>query len=575
MAGGKVATNLVFFVPEDGGGIRVALTMESDVTLTAGLKPDVWGARVPYTEFEKLGGNVNREGQLELYYTAVPPGYEDAAWGLFPGSPDVVIDDVGIVNIEPTDAGFTAGDADFFRVTEYRVHFADFRRRFAAPRGGRLRYGLINASGKEDQGDRDDVPESNNRLNKSESRKMSFSEMFLACLEAMGDDDPAAPQEFEQIQPPQDVKWFGNHAPSELEKLLTLGNAVYCPKLSGRGRVEIIGSGPYPEGAVFGDDTLPPISIPALDRRGRSVVFSSYPNRCVEFIEQTELSTLGWAFVVQDDDGRWCEPQFALCLNNGQLGGRMIEHFQEKFVKIKDAKARERLLAQAYFYIAYMGLDERIGNVLTKKIDEDQALSALEVTARYAVLDGTIEMYRNSVDLLPIRAEFIGNGRILKLDRRLVRIQDDKVFVDADGYYTYAQEPLSDDLKIRFAVELAEKDQAGKWRPRYYHVGFFKEAGALVKMSDSEVENEISGRGEAVFVPRNDLVPVVKDGDIANRDDLEARAKALANIYVGESGDDLQIFAARGFHPAEPGGLVSEVKWSQEKLLTTVTIRGW
>src|SRR3954454_16843433 len=105
---GKQGTNLVFFVPEDGGGVRVALTMEGDITLTAGLKPDVWGARVVCTEFDKLGGRVNRGGPLELYSSTVPPNYEDQAWGVFPGSPDVVIGDVGIVNVEPSDAGIAS-----------------------------------------------------------------------------------------------------------------------------------------------------------------------------------------------------------------------------------------------------------------------------------------------------------------------------------------------------------------------------------------------------------------------------------------------------------------------------------
>jgi hypothetical protein len=49
----------------------------------------------------------------------------------------------------------------------------------------------------------------------------------------------------------------------------------------------------------------------------------------------------------------------------------------------------------------------------------------------------------------------------------------------------------------------------------------------------------------------------------------------LAEGMLIGSGNPLTLRLARGFYPAEPSGQISEVHWSQDKLLTTAYVQNW
>jgi hypothetical protein len=53
--------------------------------------------------------------------------------------------------------------------------------------------------------------------------------MIAECLKAMGAGGVAVPAGWTAIDPPRDVKWFGNHAPTELAKLLEFCGCVFVP----------------------------------------------------------------------------------------------------------------------------------------------------------------------------------------------------------------------------------------------------------------------------------------------------------------------------------------------------------
>jgi hypothetical protein len=145
-----------------------------------------------------------------------------------------VIGGVRLVDIEPLEVRVPVG-ATAPRMTEYRLSFADGRERFVAPRGGRVRLGLVNpgpkaaeglgaAPARQEEGDR--------------GRDDAEPEMIRECLRAMGLPLTSAPRRLEAIDPPRDVKWFGNHAPTELAKLLEFCGCVFVANTKGNFTIE-------------------------------------------------------------------------------------------------------------------------------------------------------------------------------------------------------------------------------------------------------------------------------------------------------------------------------------------------
>jgi hypothetical protein len=504
--------------------------------------------------------------------------------------PDVRIRRVSIVNVEISDFGVPPAAVNQEPiVTEVRMTFGDSRTRFTAPRGGRLRIGIVNP--KKDAGaddTEDPTTSAGDRLNQVESVKMDRLQMVQACLKAMGETNVTAPAGLADYPAPEDVKWLGNHAPTELEKLLQGTRFVWCPRLDGTGAIEELGKGTGP--AYTSEDALPSLSIPSVDRRGRTIIFSSYPARMVEYFTDLEgPADDGWAFVIRDSKGRWINPN----TEEGFGTGWLHDAFADDFSKIDDATWRENLRSDAYRCIGYMGTEEHIGNILTRTLDKDGKLGPMKVTAKAVVQDRVTGLYKNSDDYVAAQATHVIGGRVLRLDRRLFKLSS-KDPIPPEFLWDNLQElegadpdPAkkhpSGDLRVTFSIELAEQDagdgngQNKKWRPRYYHAGFQKRAGGIVKLKDDEVANLLDGLGDddAIVVPRTDLQAVVVGGQVANQQGLDDHARALAEGFLIGSGDPLVLRLARGFHPAEPSGLVSEVHWSQEKLLTTAYLRNW
>src|SRR6185295_16291960 len=99
-------------------------------------KPNVNSATVPYTEFDKLGGNYDQEGSIELGKVTLQ------GWRL--------------IEVTASKMGKPRGQ-NTARVTEYHLYFSDKREDLVEPRGGRVRLGLINA-GPDPQGAKSGEP---------------------------------------------------------------------------------------------------------------------------------------------------------------------------------------------------------------------------------------------------------------------------------------------------------------------------------------------------------------------------------------------------------------------------------
>src|SRR5262249_8400029 len=141
---------------------------------------------------------------------------------------DVTLRDIRIINYQISRFGVPA-EADTMQPIEYRIFLADFREQFIEPRGGRVMNGLINTDG------------SASGVFYLNAALMQF------CLDRMGISYNAPPSDVNAVEPPHNLKWLGNHAPTELAGLLDHAGAVFCPLMNGSGKIEMKGQGDVPE----------------------------------------------------------------------------------------------------------------------------------------------------------------------------------------------------------------------------------------------------------------------------------------------------------------------------------------
>src|SRR5687767_2390665 len=92
--------NTITFASDDLPGVRVALTLEDEWVVTAGLRPNVNRAIVPYREYELIADR-SPTGTVEFWNTQDPfdSGGE--------GTPDVQLAKWTIVEVEPVMQGAT------------------------------------------------------------------------------------------------------------------------------------------------------------------------------------------------------------------------------------------------------------------------------------------------------------------------------------------------------------------------------------------------------------------------------------------------------------------------------------
>ena len=497
--------------------------------------------------------------------------------------------------VEPLRLGTLPGNAAQV-VCEYRISFTDFRDRYVEPRGGRLRVGWVNKGPKPAKPATGAAPAP--APAEGEGRELKLSEMTVQCLKRMGVADTSVPDGVDDTDPPRDVKWFGNHAPTELEKLLALCNCVFVPANDGTGHVVKIGDGDpptYPKGEL-----LPELEIPAVDRRGKTVIVSSFPTRAVETMAMQGPDKDTWGFVVQDSFGNWKKPEEA-----DLLGGRtLIEHFNENFDNITPSKgtpqgqktlietlakgvpgidytfAQERIRGQAYRCIRLNQTKHPtapLSKVFGKDTDTPDAPPSM--LAKVALQDPASKRWENSPAPIDVPIQFFTDDGVVLLKERIVQVKQ-----STDNLNRDAVEPPEADCTFKISAEATEKDKEGKDRPRYYHAGFTADVGGIVQMSDDDVENALDGDGDKdTFVITRPALRLIETVDPKspgvvqsdNRDRVDAAALLIARPYVAFSSLATRILAARGFQRVECSGLVSEVRWSQDKLQTTATLNNW
>lgn len=530
--------NIIRFKP-DGDLEALSLTVESDWVWEAGVKPSIFAARVPYTEFDKLGGNFDRVGQLEFYFANDPKG----------GVPDLTLKAWRLVDIVPLGyAPVTGADGQQgFRHYEFRMGFADARDQFTYPRGGYLREGEINKE-----------PFSKDRKKDAQNFPVrTADDLVRVCLKAMGLKIPIPQELTSDAQPPLNLDWRGNPAPEELDKLLSESGFTFVVKPDGTFAIEAIGKG---------NVATPPAgreiinaAYPGVDRRGKAVIFSSAPLGVVERRTFTLDDGLEW--VILDDDGRF------KTIENSNLLKDLdpLDVIAHNFEKIP---AQWRIRVMNYLYRAVRVIAEQYGpqQMLRYNYELETGLAVpIGVKAKVAThVEGTWYVVKGNDDWIEVPVlDLHGDCRVIVFEQVMAKLKPGKRYGSALLDLAKLE---NDDLKIDCSREVYDEEPNGKWTPRFFQCGYKQELRGIAKLTDDEIDTVFAT--QSAYVPRPELRLFIVDGQEKNREKLEDQASTLAKKYIGTTANS-RIYAAAGYVKAELSGQVNQIKFSPNPPATT------
>lgn len=545
---GNVFNRIVFVASAAQQGID--LQLDGEFALHAGLEPQTWSAKIPYTEFDKLDltHTYGRVGTLQFWFSKSGQGAGGA-------KPDYQLQSVIVAEAEGLTIGRPqAGGA--VRFIEYRLVLADFRSSFVSPRGGNLQLGLVNDKKLED-GD-----------------CFKNSELIAYCLDRMGV-SANIPPEVDGFPPFRDLKWMGNHAPSELKKILDGIGCVFCPQSDGTVALYMAGKGPAPK-TPFGSTTL---SMPNIDRRGKALVITSAPHAIVNTLTITGPSASAqntWIFVAEDPHDLGVLHDIHIMTD---LAPDPIGHVQDNFQR-QPEKRRETYRQQCY-RIIQLDPDFYPSSILrVLKHDRGNGSSvdtALEVTAKIARFDPAANGWRNTSEPVTIKVHGILAGNALWLDERLLKLDTDELVNDQEAD-AHLVELGPDELSVRLSQEVyAPGPPKGDLVPRYFQVAL-----AQTEAGISQVGNDADGNvanfeadPETIILRRPEWRLFQLDGNDVNRADLEAKAALIAPHYIAGSGDPGKVIVCPGFVAGEISGVCSSIQIKQKPAETTFKLNTW
>jgi hypothetical protein len=542
----KKAYDNVIFVPDDGGA-QIVLKLEGPWKRSVGIKPDINKAVVSYKEMDKLKSS--RNGKILFCYNK-------------PGTADVTIEHETIIEIEAVDQRETPDKGVI--TAEYRLYFSDFREGYLEPRGGRLEFGPMNLgiSPKWGSGSLQSIGVSDpNSKQKSTAPEVDMKTLIERCLDKMNitTEIPGGVSDYDA---PRDLRWDGNHAPTELEKLLSMCGVAFVPGLDGKPTLETITTSGKP--TLPSGEALPEQTIPSIDRRGASVIFSSYPRRSIETETASGPDPAAFYFVCRDKQGNWVKLEDCDLL---KIGGRVDPAFcvRTNFEGVEE-QYRSRLRSEVYRCIqAVQSPPAAVTPVLTRRLEKDLNWYEIQVTAKIA-LPNAKGIWSNSKDPVQVAV-------LMKTDEDVLVLGEAIVTVTGHTAYPTANFDKPADFKVRYSFESWEDDGDGGYKPVFSHTGFTAgpNGGFPQQMSDSEIENAIDGKTkDSIVLMRPEWWRAKVDGTEVNRSKIVAQAKSEAEIHLKNLTLPKRIFAARGFASVAPSGLITEVSWDQHELKTTV-----
>jgi len=548
--------------------VTITLKADGEFVWSCGLEPNVNRFLVPFTEFDKLGGNPDQTGTLNFYYTQDPSQ---------PGSkPDFSIKKMRIVDVAANQVGeckATPGGQSTFRVTEYVLFIADFREKLVAPRGGRLLDGLLNPGS-------DDVLYASPFPTQYDNQQLAEK-----ALTAMGLDPNDVDSNLADFPPLRNLQWHGAHAPTELAKVLEHCNAVFCPQTSGNVSIELVGNGDLPQ--IPAGQQEYQIQLPGIDRRGKTVVFSSAPTAVVDTctltgVDHASGGTNPLVYVTRQSDDSYAP-----------MGGSLASTIQAHGAYPSDAY-RALAVQPATF-------DPRLQPVLRRAFSSDSTAvkSGIQVQATIAVQAGD-GSWSNQAQTIAVTHVF-SEGNILTLAQRLGQVSSPTPtptptptpISDPDANFQEVPASGSGSLSVTLTMESVAPNPANNLLMvrEFFYSGWRRDVGSgnPTQLSDDDVNSALADPSQDVVVLHRPEMRLVRNqtaasgfpaskyssGETDNSSDLNTRCQQLADRYLRGSGNPAKEIACKGFVAAELSGQVAEIRIDQAAVRTVFKIMTW
>lgn len=583
-----VRYNLVTFVPDGNGAEslggqtaqRLYLKMETAYVRQPGVTTqNLLAATLPYTELEKLGDlsqpqTLEVKGKVEFWYRSAPGTFDE---GGFENLPAFRLYRMRLIDAEPVEWGYpVAGGRG--RVMIYRIHLADERERFADPRGGRLADGQLNTEPFfVDDGDGSVFGDghinggSGSLRDKNGNRVLSNGELIQRCLDEMGIGDVPIPPSVHLTSALRNLEWRGNHAPTELQHILDAIGHIFYVRTDGSFRIERIGDGSTPELNLDQVIEQEGFSMPAVDRRGRTVIFASCPNPVVNTHTVTGLGAKKWQFVLQDSKDRWrtidqCD------LLKGKSGVAIVRGAYQDI----DQPYRARVAGQLYRCLRLDPAEFGPGAVIYRRLQEGSSRAAdvkIEAKIAYPQQDGS---WKDSTDYVRLSPSYLyADGTIVQVRERCGKLKSG-VTISVDPLADF-EELAADQLRGRVMTEVSEKLEDGTRRARYYMVGFTAGVGGAIRqLSEGELKSYLEGKeSDRLIVARPELQLRQVEGEDQNRAELEMLARNAAFRFVKGTGDPAKMYVAKGFMVVNLSGKVPQWQVSQDPPETRWHVNTW
>lgn len=573
-----VRYNLITFTPDgDGaqslGGLttrRLYLKMESAYVRQPGVTTqNPLTATLPYTELEKLGDlsdaqTLDVAGKVEFWFTAAPDTFDEDGNASLPA---IRMDNMRLVDVEPVEWGHpVTGGAG--RVVIFRIHLVDERERFAEPRGGRLKEGELNIEPfYVDAGD-DYHP--GGAKDKNGRTILTNRQLIQKCLDEMGLGDVTIPGTVDLTSAVRNIEWRGNHAPGELQRILDAIGHIFYVRLDGSFRIERIGDGQTPESNPDQVIEASGFAMPGVDRRGKVVVFASFPNPVLNTRTVTGVGAKKWQFVLQDSADRW--KTIEKCdLLKGKSGQAIVRNNYQDV----DVAFRLRVYSQLFRCLRLDPAEFGINAIIYRRIKEGGAqYSDVRIEAKIATEQA--DRSWKTGDFVRLTPQWLfDDGTIVQVRERIGKLKDE-VTQSFDPRADFA-EIGSDDLRGRVMGEVSEKLDDGTRRATYYYVGFKAGVGGAVQqLSSVELKDYLEAKeSERLIVSRPELQLYQLEGVDQNRSALDTTAKNAAFRFVKGTGDPARLYIAKGFKAVNLSGKVAEVRVSQVEPETRWTVNTW
>jgi hypothetical protein len=561
-------------------------------------------------EFDALGIDIfddNLTGTVKFYYSYDEPD---------PVAPqidqyDVALQEQKIIDVKPERYGqavdlskpATNPASIPLTILSYIVTFADIRQQFVHPFGGRVVVGEINKTpfkvaklplgtvttggGGTVTGGATTDANGNGLLNPQQLARI--------LLIKMGLDENLAVNSLSDMAKIFDLEWRGNHAPTELEKVLQATGHTLCVDMTGKIKIVQISQGKVP--VIPAPRLVAQLPFVPFERRGASVAFTSAPNAVLEtkwyydLVSDDTGADGAWEFVIQDKDKNWVRLSESGYVKDAfdaiqWLRGNRTTTKDEAGNDVKDANGN-LVYSTAYlpsgvynqlFRCIRLFPDTYSPAPILREVwlDTDKR-SAIDVQAKIAVQRNGI--WSNSKVFVPVTVLSIAdNGHVLCLNDRLLQVD-----TPTDRRDNGCHQIDNSDLKVHLTRELYEQvetrgvakpGQTGVQRyvPKYFEAACIQELGQISAPDDAGASNLIDA-GKTPIYRRPNMRLLKVDGKDINRASLIDQCSVEAEGLLTGSGDPAYDIIVKGFYPGDLDGVVGNITYDQEGLRTTFNTR--